>query len=978
LNRNRDVFTGRENILENISDNFKTHRIQIISALGGVGKTTTALEYAYRSIEAQSYRSVFWARADNEETLLSEFKSIAEALGLPVTQSDTDENGESDQSAYKKAVFDWLKKEENGNWLLVYDNADDSNDLHGKKAQDWLLRTKSLPGGKHGHILITSRSDKWSNVEAGCCLELPYFELEDSLIFFEKRLQREIKNTLKEEPATKLADELGHLPLALEQASAYMLDTKTSVNDYFELFKELRLSLLDKSVAGHGDYGRRNLEAREEKDRLVVGTTWTLNFNQVSKSNPAASKLLEIAAFLNPDGIPFNIFFDGAHILGGEIAKAFQGEAEIFAKMKMREMLSALTSYSLIQWRGDNSESFDMHRLVQEVIRTYHVKDRELLLGNLVICLCRIIPFECSIWGISTDWSLSDGTWGLFTKFFPHAQAVLRHAEKLPLISEPVLILYNFVADYLKEIELYQDAVDEGYLKAIAIGKQLSPETSHKLVCVNIRLADVYRRIRKFQESLELLFGITEYAEQLQQTDHGFMKAFVLKDMARIYQNQGMHAKAEEFHLKALSIVESTLNPDEGFRYLPSPFVEHDLNWDHFRGSILSSLGNCYRFCNRFRDAIEKLEKSGQIFAHIGQTHLGYLRNRYDLAKAYVGIKNFEKAEEIHLFVLTERERTCGTDHPITARSLSALGTLYRDWGKALQGDGQIYLERSIEYLERAYRINQKYVGLSDPLIEPVIHNLISIYTLKEMNNEWRQVLEEAQKECLNSSNDDTLPTHLGFIYRSLAAYYQTVKDYVNAEKYCQMAVDKDKQLRPDDFTAICESLKLQGFFHKNRADAYKESSDEEAARKHYKSAISSLEDALSYKDLKVTTRAIIYTNLGDIYKNIAKITLHLPDKDSYRRKAERNYSLALLMNIKFWGRDNIHVAKGFKKLGETYDAHSRSGKDINRSNQAEVVVELALQTYSKLSEAERQRLYGEINYTRELLRIIRNKRRRK
>ena len=933
--RDEKVFTGRENILEEIDKNFKSNRIQAIHALGGVGKTTTALEYAYRSVESKRYQSVFWARADSEETLLSEFKRIAEAiglekLGLSSVELNVEEDEQSDKSVYKQAVFGWLKNEANSSWLLVYDNADDSNEPGGERAERWLRQKSLLPLGKHGRILITSRSNKWKNLQECCSLELFCFEPEESRAFLEKRLYKTIKNTSEEAVTMQLADELGHLPLALEQAVAYMLENDTDIDSYYQLFKALRLSLLDEMPSEKGDYFR---------NKLVVGTTWTLNFNQLSKSNPAASKLLEIAAFLNPDDIPFDIFFHGAHIIGREIAEAFEGKEEILAKKGMREMLSALTSYSLVRWRGGRSESFDVHRLVQEVIRTYWIKDHQQqeILDRITTCLCEMIPFELGIWGISLEWSKSDGTWETYEMIFPHAQTALKYAEKLDFISEQIFILYNFLADYLKETQKYEDAIAEGYLKAIRVGKQekLLPHFQQEKAFVIIRLADTYRRIKRFQESLDLLSEIEEYAKQNQQIDYDLIQTFVLKEKGKVYGDQKKYSDSEYYHLKALEM------------------TEREPNLAYLKHSILNSLGNCYRFSGKFNLAIEKykeVEELPQFFNdERGETHLGYLRGRYNLAKAYTGGKRFEEAQEIHDFVLRERISAFGAEHPETAKSLSAIGNLYRDWGKDLEGSQRKeYLEKSLKNLEKAYEINRKYVELSDPRIGPSLYNLVTIFKLNGKHNDLRNLLQEAQIECEESLNDeDANPTHLGFIYRNLAIYYENIQRNLKLAKcYFQKAVDRDKYF--DTFERKYESLKLQGLFYKNRADKCRERNKKEGARKYYDAAISSLEEAISHEDILIKVKAEIHCKLGDIYKDLAAITEDNSSKEDYRKKAESSYVSAIKLNNEFWGESNIHAARISKDLGAMYLRYSRNGKDKDRLDKAISFLNQSLQIYNK------------------------------
>src|SRR5438067_2254461 len=112
-------FTGRENILvqlHSILNNKKSVALSqtiAISGLGGIGKTQTALEYAYRY--SDEYKAVLWVRADSHEALVSNFIALADLLKLP-------EKNEADENCIITAVKRWLQ--EHTQWLLILDNAD--------------------------------------------------------------------------------------------------------------------------------------------------------------------------------------------------------------------------------------------------------------------------------------------------------------------------------------------------------------------------------------------------------------------------------------------------------------------------------------------------------------------------------------------------------------------------------------------------------------------------------------------------------------------------------------------------------------------------------------------------------------------------------------------------------------------------------------------------------------------------------------
>src|ERR1700757_3626735 len=113
-------FTGREDVLAQLHRALQADATvalshpQGISGLGGIGKTQTALEYAYRY--RTEYNAIFWVRADSTTALTSSLVELASVLQLP-------ERYEKEQEIIVQAVLRWFRL--HPDWLLIYDNMDD-------------------------------------------------------------------------------------------------------------------------------------------------------------------------------------------------------------------------------------------------------------------------------------------------------------------------------------------------------------------------------------------------------------------------------------------------------------------------------------------------------------------------------------------------------------------------------------------------------------------------------------------------------------------------------------------------------------------------------------------------------------------------------------------------------------------------------------------------------------------------------------
>ncbi|MCK9565810.1 MAG: TIR domain-containing protein, partial [Methanothrix sp.] len=142
--RNRN-FAGREPFLTGLKAALNSDqsgaRIQALTGLGGMGKSSLAREFAYQNVT--DYDLVWWVQADEPATLKRDYVSLAKALNLP-------EKDSPDQEAIVASVRAWLGQ--NKRWLLIFDNAQEPDVLKGV-----------LPYF-NGHVIITSRNPNWANV----------------------------------------------------------------------------------------------------------------------------------------------------------------------------------------------------------------------------------------------------------------------------------------------------------------------------------------------------------------------------------------------------------------------------------------------------------------------------------------------------------------------------------------------------------------------------------------------------------------------------------------------------------------------------------------------------------------------------------------------------------------------------------------------------------------------------------------------
>ena len=327
------AFTGREADLEKLGAVLqKRGEVAVIQTvalhgLGGVGKTQLAVEYAWKHVGG--YEAVLWVKADSPQTLDASLAGIASVLGLP-------EASVKEQGVQTDAVLGWLKGRERR--LIIADNADTDEAARA-------LRDRLGPN-LGGHVLVTSRLGRWPINIAHLPLEvlLP----DDAACYLQDRVAKEGQHAGDENAARKLAEELGFLPLALEQAAAFIIEMHWS----FDKYRERLRKLLDRHREGATRYP------------ASVAKTWDITLERL---NPLARALLRFAAWFGPDAIPRGIFSADPTILSEGLGESIED-----LELAIEEALGELARFSLIRL---TPEVVSVHRLLQAVEQDALTKD---------------------------------------------------------------------------------------------------------------------------------------------------------------------------------------------------------------------------------------------------------------------------------------------------------------------------------------------------------------------------------------------------------------------------------------------------------------------------------------------------------------------------------------------------------------------------------------------------------------------------
>jgi tetratricopeptide (TPR) repeat protein len=493
-----EFFEGRDAVIADLRKNLTRRRkaalSQAITGLGGIGKTQTAVEYAYRYRD--KYKAILWLNAESTLGLRTGFAELAERLELPHPEHDLD--------AAIVAFKQWLKTQPG--WLLILDNADDP-----------ALLMPFLPEAEHGHILITSRARTFQNLAVVDPVRLDELSIDDATAFLLHRCGRQDAEDAERVAATELARELDGLPLALEQAAAYIVDREASFQRYVESYRIRGLKLVGAQLPALGRYARS------------VTTTWAANFEAVEKESPAAADVLRFSAFLAPDAIPFELLTRGAPELGRPLNEALasaEGDPLVVV-----DLLRTLARFSLIRLDGMN-ETYGIHRMVQEVLKdAMGDAARHLWSERAVRAAAQAFPV------------VEYENWPLCGRQLPHALAVTSWIERDRMTFVEARGLVNRIAFYMYETAQYAEA-EPLLLKSTEINRLALGEQHPSYATSLNNLAGLYRAMGRHAEAEPLLLKSTEILRLALGEQHPSY-ATSLNNLAELYRAMGRHAEAE-------------------------------------------------------------------------------------------------------------------------------------------------------------------------------------------------------------------------------------------------------------------------------------------------------------------------------------------------------------------------------------------------------------------------------------------------
>jgi Tetratricopeptide repeat len=567
--------------------------------LGGAGKTSVAVEYAYRHLAEVGVAWQF--SAENAAVLAAGFAELAAQLGVRGL-ADT-----RDPVASVHAVLARFREP----WLLIFDNAANLASI-----------AAFVPPAGPGQVLITSQNPNWP----GQPLRVPELRPDVAADFLVNRT-----GDPDRQAARDLAEILGGLPLALEQAAAYILAVGDTLADYLVLFRHRRAELMARGEPTGYD--------------KTVASTWALAFDRIQQTEPGAVGLLRLMAYYAPEAIPLRLLLQPRPGLAGQLGDEVTPELTSLLGdlLAAGDAIAALRRYSLVTPAADGSVS--VHRLVQAVTADQMPAQ---LASEWQQAAAALI--EAAIPGDTA----APGTWRVYAALLPHAQAAL------DLTSAGMWRIAQYLGDsgsYLAARDLFQ-VIADAYREDDAFGVE-HPDTHdawHELARWTGQAGDP-------AAARDLFARLLPVSERVLGPEHP-QTLTTRHELAYWTGQAGDPAAARDQFAELLPVVERAL----GLAHPDTLRAAHSL------ASRIGSAGDPAAARDQYAELLPVLERV------LGPEHPQTLTTGGNLAYLTGAAGDPAAARDQYAELLPVEERVLGPEHPDT---LTTRGNLARFTGRA-------------------------------------------------------------------------------------------------------------------------------------------------------------------------------------------------------------------------------------------------------------------------------------------------------
>ncbi|MFE8926421.1 tetratricopeptide repeat protein [Streptomyces rochei] len=611
---------------------------QLLTGGGGVGKSQLAAAYARDAQTRSRHRRhrvelVVWTDATGLQEIIATYAQAARTLAVPGAAGEEPE-------ADARAFVNWLHHSER-RWLVVLDNVDNLTET-----DPWWWPTSDTG---HGWVLATTRLRDARITAQGNTVDIDVYTPDESAAYFRRRLADAGHARLLDEKTNALCEELGHLPLALGHAAAYLVNENITATEYL---RRLRTTTLERAVPAEG-------HGREVAATLLLTLTAIRGHDRDGITHP----LLGLLALLDPAGIPEQVCTTEPTLV--HLTEHRQHDVEpdggdgtlgpVTAE-QARSALRLLHRYSLITHEddGDGPAAIRIHALTARAIR-------EQTASHTPAAARAAADTLANVWWRETLLDRRD----LIATLRANTTQLTAHSNTALLTPDAHLLL--FVAGRsLTEDGLHQLAV-EYWAHLAREGERLLGEEHHHTLVARNNLAGSYRDVGRTDEAIALAEDVHAVHGRLLEDEHRDTPHIDdilanLDTLAMSYLEAGRTDEAIALEERVLATREELLRED------------HVQILD-----ARNNLASAYREAGRTEEAITLEERVLATRERVlGEDHLDTLTARNNLAHSYSAAGRMDEAIALEERVLAARERVLGRDHPDTIGARESLA-VWRD-----------------------------------------------------------------------------------------------------------------------------------------------------------------------------------------------------------------------------------------------------------------------------------------------------------
>lgn len=688
---------------------------QAVHGLGGVGKTELALRYARRHLS--EYRLVWWISAETSDLLTDGVAELARRLTSASALVD----------GYRWAVS-WLQCHDG--WLLVLDNVED------------LAIVRNLLGaiGGHGRVLVTTRRNLaapvWGRLglvplRLGVLDRAASVEL---LVGLTGRVEEEAEAGL-------LAGELGDLPLALEQAGAFIAQEGWTLAAY------------QQELAGRpGDTYAATAEGFDAQ--RAVDRVWVVTMNRVLERAPSAGRVMSVLAYMAAEPLP-------TIVLTGDDESAATEEA-----------LRALGSYSMLSRAAGMVE---VHRLVQAITRAHDPDGAEHRQLGASLLAQAVPPYP----------SLNVADWPMWNQLLPHIDT-LNNNTPADERSAELLYVLNEAGTY-RQSQGQLAAATELFEQIGADSLRLLGADHPNTLSSRNNLAGAYESAGRLTEAVALFEQVVTDRLRVLGPDHPNTLA-ARNNLAAAYQSAGRLVEAVALFEQLVTDRLRVLGPDHAdslasrhnlaFVYDAADRLaeaiplyeavlgdqERLLGPDHPNTlTSRNNLAGAYESAGRVAEAIPLYQQvAADRLRVLGPDHPNTLTSRNNVAYAYQTAGRVFEAIQLYHVVAADRSRVLGPDHPHTLASFNNLAGAYQTAGRVAE---------AISMFEQVVADSLRVLGPDHPDTLTSRHNLAGALYLTGQLAEAISLFEQVASDRLRTLGPDH--PHTLISGRVLASVYQ-------------------------------------------------------------------------------------------------------------------------------------------------------------------------------------------------------------